>query len=170
MAEYIDVYDKHRNKTGEQIDRKSQKLNEDQYQLYVTALLQNTEGKFLITQRALDKKWAAGWWEVSGGGALAGETSLQAVIREVKEEVGLDISTVSGNVLYSYQNTAPESGDNYFNDIYLFVFDFSLSQVTLRQEEAIDCKMATWEEIETINQSGEFLHFSRIETALKNTL
>ena len=37
----------------------------------------------------MTKAWAAGWWEVSGGAAQAGETSKEAVIREVGEETNL---------------------------------------------------------------------------------
>ena len=43
--------------------------------LYVLALVENARGEFLITQRALDKSWGAGWWEVSGGG-VAGAASI----------------------------------------------------------------------------------------------
>ena len=32
---------------------------------------------------------AAGWWEVPGAGVRAGEDSLDAVIREIKEETGV---------------------------------------------------------------------------------
>ena len=60
----------------------------------VLALIQDRAGRTLITQRSADKRWAAGWWEVPGGGVLAGETSLQAVVREVREEVGLDLSLI----------------------------------------------------------------------------
>ena len=35
----------------------------------------------------MTKAWAPGWWEVSGGAAMAGEDSADAVKREVLEEM-----------------------------------------------------------------------------------
>lgn len=47
----------------------------------------------------MTKAWAPGWWEVSGGAAQAGEASRDAVLREVKEETGLDASEAEGGYL-----------------------------------------------------------------------
>lgn len=166
MIEYIDVYDKNREKIGLTIPRYGSKLEEGQYQLYVTAILQDANGKYLITQRSMDKGWGAGWWEVSGGGVLAGETPIQCVVREVGEEVGLDVTAVEPQLIYSYENVDTKGNDNYFMDIYLFQFDFSVEDVVLQESEAIDCKLATWEEVAALNDQGIFLHYKRIATAL----
>lgn len=47
----------------------------------------------------MTKAWAPGWWEVSGGAAQAGESSYEAVLREVKEETGLDARDAEGGYL-----------------------------------------------------------------------
>ena len=44
----------------------------------------------------MSNAWAPGWWEVSGGAAQAGESSWEAVRREVREETGLDVSKADG--------------------------------------------------------------------------
>ena len=46
----------------------------------------------------MDKEWAAGWWEVPGGGVRAGEESKEAAMREVKEETGIDVSNAGGGL------------------------------------------------------------------------
>ena len=46
------------------------------------------KGKVLLTRRAPEKSFA-GTWENSGGGAQAGEESLQAITRELYEETGI---------------------------------------------------------------------------------
>ena len=46
----------------------------------------------------MTKAWAPGWWEVSGGAAQAGEASYDAVLREVKEETGLDVKDAEGGI------------------------------------------------------------------------
>ena len=59
--------------------------------LTVLGVVGRPDGTFLITKRVMTKAWAPGWWEVSGGAAQAGEESCEAVLREVKEETGLDV-------------------------------------------------------------------------------
>jgi len=167
MEELIDLYDADRNPIGKTIPREGAFLKEGEFMLYVLAIVQNMEGKYLITQRSMDKHWAAGWWEVTGGGVLSGETSSQAVLREVREEVGLDVSGQPIAPVYAYKNVDLERGDNYIVDIYHFHLDVTKDDVTLQDSEAIDCAFATWAEICSLAEQGLFLHFSRLRQALE---
>ena len=90
--ELWDIYDKNKNRTGRTMKRNDWCLKDDEYHLTVLGVVCREDGKFLITKRAMDKAWAPGWWEVSGGAAMAGEESIDAVRREVLEETGLDVS------------------------------------------------------------------------------
>lgn len=56
----------------------------------VAAIITNNEGKILITQRNL-KKSQGGLWEFPGGKIEKGETREEAIIREIKEELTIDI-------------------------------------------------------------------------------
>ena len=167
MEELIDLYDADRNPIGKTIPREGAFLKEGEFMLYVLAIVQNMEGKYLITQRSMDKHWAAGWWEVTGGGVLSGETSSQAVLREVREEVGLDVSGQPIAPVYAYKNVDLERGDNYIVDIYHFHLDIDASDVTLQDSEAIDFKFATWDEITALAEAGTFLHYERLRQALE---
>ena len=167
MDEYIDIYDADRNRTGKTILREGAFLQKGEFMLYVLAIIENAEGKYLITQRSMDKHWAAGWWEVTGGGVLSGETSAQAVVREVREEVGLDVSGEPLEPVYAYTNVDLKAGDNYIVDIYHFHLDVSEQDVTLQDSEAIDCAFASWEDIVRLADDGVFLHFSRLHQALE---
>jgi A/G-specific adenine glycosylase len=69
------------------IRHKKQKSPE--YQVSAAVLRKN--GKILITRRKLEGH-LGGLWEFPGGKVLKNETSEQACIREIKEEVNLDIS------------------------------------------------------------------------------
>ena len=167
MQELIDVYDRDKRPTGLTIPREGAFLHEGQYMLYVLAIIEDAQGRFLITQRSQDKHWAAGWWEVTGGGVRAGESSLEALRREVPEEVGLSIEGWEGEPVWAYENVDLESGDNYIVDIYHFHLDVDASDVTLQDSEAIDFKFATWDEITALAESGTFLHYERLRQALE---
>lgn len=167
IQEMIDIYDSNRKPTGETIAREGAFLHEGQYMLYVLALIENVDGRFLITQRSMDKHWAAGWWEVTGGGVRAGETSAQAVRREVPEEVGLPVTGDIPAPAYGYENVDLKRGDNYFVDIYHLHLDFSADDVRLVDGEAVDFRLATWDEIGELAEQGIFLHYERLRQTLE---
>lgn len=169
QEEMIDVYDADRKLTGKVLPRSS-RLNEGEFMLYVLALIRNPEGQYLVTRRSLTKKWAAGSWEIPGGGADAGETSYQAVCREVLEETGLDLRGCPAEVIYSYCNEDLKRGDNYFVDIYLCQKEFTLSDIVMQKAEVIDTRAVSFEELRILNAADGFLHFGRICEALKQPL
>ena len=164
--EPIDVYDADRRPTGLVIDRRSQRLGQGQYMLYAIVMVCDLQGRMLITRRALDKAWAAGWWEVPGGGVCAGETTREAAIREAGEEVGLDLTRGTLELLWSYRNDDPGYTDNYFADIYRATLDFSVADVRLREREATEFALVSWDEVCELAQQGRFLHYERLAWAL----
>jgi 8-oxo-dGTP diphosphatase len=167
--EQIDIYDKDRKPTGRTKPRhgSGSRLTPDEYMIYALALLENEEGRFLITQRTLDKKWAAGAWEIPGGGADSGETSRQAVEREVLEETGIRVTGVDPVSVYTYRNDDAKGGDNYFCDIYHYRLPFRPEQIRIEEDEVLGFKLATLEEISTLAENDGFLHYKRICEALE---
>lgn len=161
--ELWDIYDSNKQKTGRTMKRNDWCLKDGEYHLTVLGVVVRPDGKFLITQRVMTKSWAPGWWEVSGGGVMAGEDSADAVKREVLEETGLDVSNCEGGYLFSYHRENPGEGDNYFVDIYRFVMDFDESDVKIQKEEAAGFKLATAEEIKELAKQGIFLHYDSIK-------
>lgn len=161
--EYWDIYDANKQKTGRTMKRNDWILQDGEYHLSVLGVVARSDGRFLITKRVMTKAWAPGWWEVSGGAALAGEESEDAVKREVLEETGLDVSNAEGGYMFSYHRENPGKGDNYFVDIYRFVMDFDEKDVKIQTEEALDFKIATHEEIKELAAQGIFLHYDSIK-------
>ncbi|HCC00100.1 MAG TPA: DNA mismatch repair protein MutT, partial [Ruminococcaceae bacterium] len=157
--ELWDIYDENEKKTERTMRRVDWQMKPGEYHLTVLGVLQKTDGRYLITKRKADKEWAPGKWEVSGGGVLAGETSLQAVIREVGEETGIAVTNARGGYVFSYKREKSKEKNNYFLDIYKFVLDFDLSDVKIQEEEVAACRLASKEEIEALAKQGEFLHY-----------
>ena len=56
------------------------------------AVLQKPDGTFLLAQRPPDKIWA-GYWEFPGGKIEPGETPYHALVRELREELGIEVQT-----------------------------------------------------------------------------
>lgn len=65
-------------------------------------VLINAAGEVLLAQRPRDKSWPD-WWEFPGGKIETGETALAALGRELKEELGIQITTASPWVCYDYE-------------------------------------------------------------------
>lgn len=85
--EYNDIYDKKRNRTG-RLHVRGTRWGKEEYGLVVCVWVADGNGKVLLTRRAPEKSFP-GTWENSGGAAQAGESSRQAVARELFEETGI---------------------------------------------------------------------------------
>lgn len=163
--ELWDIYDKDKRRTGRTMKRNDWHMKEGEYHLSVLGVISRPDGRFLITKRADDKAWAPGWWEVSGGAAVAGEDSEDAVRREIREETGLDVSDAEGGLLFTYRRENLEEGDNYFVDVYRFYMEFTEEDIRLQEEEAVDFMIADLEQIQELAGQGIFLHYNSIEKA-----
>lgn len=161
--ELWDIYTEDRVKTGRTMVRNDWHMGPDEFHITVLGVVQHKDGRFLITQRVMTKSWAAGHWEVSGGGVQAGEEPAEAVKREVLEETGLDVSKAEGGYVFSYKRVNPSEGDNYFVDIYRFVMDFDEADLKLQAEETMGYKLAAKEEIAELGRQKIFLHYDSIK-------
>ena len=164
--EIWDIYDENRRLTGRTMVRDDWSMKPGEFHISVIGAVQASDGRYLITQRKEDKPWGAGWWEFPGGGVLAGETPRQAIVREIREEVGLDVSEVPGEVAWSYKRETPAEQNNYFMDVYRFVLDFDSQDVRVQEVEVQGFRLATAEEIAQLGEQGIFLHYTSIAPML----
>jgi 8-oxo-dGTP pyrophosphatase MutT (NUDIX family) len=142
-------------------------LKEGEYHLTVLGIVARKDGKFLITKRVMTKAWAPGWWEVSGGAAIAGEDSIDAVHREIFEETGIDVKKWEGGYQFTYKRENPKEGDNYFVDVYRFIGDFEESDIRLQEGETDGYMLATLDDIKEFADRGVFLHYDSIKKAFE---
>jgi mutator protein MutT len=67
----------------------------------VVGVLRNSAGNYLLTDRVEQDKVDTGFvfgddfWQLPGGGLEVGETVEEGVIREMKEETGLDVDVIT---------------------------------------------------------------------------
>ena len=100
-------------------------------------------------------------WECTGGSALAGDDSLAAAMREVREETGLTLNPENGKCVISYLR------DECFVDIWLFRQDFCLSDVKLLEGETCDAMYASAEQIRQMQQDGVLVPFTYLDELLE---
>lgn len=142
MSEYWDIYDENRKKTGKIVERGVYEFEPGEYHIVVTGIILNSKNEILITKRAEHKKFGL-MWECNGGSVLAGETSLQGVIRELKEEVGVEFKKREAIFLKEVKG-----GKKYpdFKDLWLLRRDVKKEEITFPDGEAIDYKWVTIDE------------------------
>lgn len=68
-------------------------------------ILTDANGRALIARRP-DGAHQAGWWEFPGGKLRLGETPLEGLTRELREELGIEVR--AAQPLLSYRHDYPE--------------------------------------------------------------
>ena len=122
-AEIWDLYDENKELLGKDHVRGEQ-LPIDGYHLVVHVWIRNSKGEYLIAQRSANRPTYPLMWECVDGSVVKGEDSLQGALREVKEEVGVDLLPEKGQVILSDIKKI-EFGKvvNKIVDIWLFKYD-----------------------------------------------
>ena len=145
--EYNDIYDCNRNLTG-RVHERGTPWNPGEYGLVVCVWVHDGKGNLFMTRRAPEKSFA-GTWENSGGAAQAGETSLQAIVRELWEETGIRGEPKEFELLGSDQDR------NAFYDFYCLKKQFPLEQVKLLPGETDDAKWVTFSQVHQMIREGK---------------
>ncbi|MBO4534077.1 MAG: NUDIX domain-containing protein [Treponema sp.] len=148
--ELWDLYDKDR-KPLNRTHVRGEAFAEGEYYVSCEIWVRNSKGEFLITKRHPDKK-AGNLWEFAGGGTLAGETTTQSAVRELKEETGIQSQESELQLFATYQHK------NYFLDLFLLNKDVEISDIVLQPGETIDAKWASEETILQMIDNEEFVY------------
>lgn len=159
IDEYWDIYNEKLQLLPRKI-RYGQEANlaENEYYLHIHALLKNKENQYIIIQRAWNSRHYPGEWEIPGGHVLAGERAEEALIREVREETGLDISFL--NKMY----LGKEIIGKRLNLIWGISVDFDMNALTITEEEVASYRLVTSEEMLKMvsNQCGHNGNFRNL--------
>lgn len=156
--ELWDVYDENRNLTG-RLHRRGDFLEEGDYHLVVHVWLLNSKGEFLLTKRAPNKGYP-NTWETSGGAAQAGDDSLKAALREVREETGLTAYEENAERIYTFKR------EEDFCDVWLIRQDFDLNSVVLLPGETVDKRYVNIDELKSLYRNKELVPYAYLEDFL----
>lgn len=156
MTELWDVYDINRKITGKLVERETYKFQKGEYHLITVAVIMNSKKQILIAKRSEKKKRAPLKWELSGGGVRSGENSLQAILRELTEEIGLKFSADEASFLKETKNVE-KNGSGSFKDFWLFKTDIKAEDVTFPDNEATEAKWVTIDELLKMVEKDEII-------------
>jgi 8-oxo-dGTP diphosphatase len=149
------------------------------------AVLQKPDGTFLLAQRPPDKIWA-GYWEFPGGKIESGETPYHALVRELREELGIAVQTAYPWVtrVFSYPHATVRlnffrvtnwSGELHPHEGQQFswqhVHDVSVEPVLPANGPVLrSLSLPTLYAISNVAELGEAEFMKRLEAALDNGL
>ena len=117
------------------------------YYITVIVVIENNDHEFLIQKRSIEK---GGKWANTGGHPKSGESSLEGIVTEIKEELGIDVKQ---NELTLFKTIKT---DDDFVDLYYLRKDIDINDIVLQKEEVSDVKCANTKEIESLNRLNEF--------------
>jgi 8-oxo-dGTP diphosphatase len=112
----------------------------------VGALIFNDQGKFLVTLRGPAAKNEVGKWEIPGGAVDFGETFVEAIKREVKEELAIEIDV--GEMLTLCDHILPEEKQHWVSPTYICAI---VSGTPVIQEPE-KCSELRWVSVEEAEQ------------------
>lgn len=149
IGEFTDLYDENKKLTGEVLFReKGTKLEvpKGRYSVVVLAFIENNNGEFLFQMTSKRKKNV---WATTGGHVKSGQTSKEAIIEEIKEELGIEINAEEIELFKTYKY------ENAFKDVFYIKKDINISELVYQEDEVEYAKYLSKQEIlNLINNNG----------------
>ena len=147
--EYFDVLNEYGEFTGKVATREECHKN-GYWHRAVYAFIIDNNGNVLLQKRSANKKLWPNMWDVTVGGHVdRGEFGRQALIRETKEELGIEIS--DEDIKYLVGSTSiNEQGDiinKHYNECYLITKNIDVSNIVIQKEEVSEVKYFSREEL-----------------------
>ena len=147
--ELVDWVNKRREyvRTGPRIDYKNAEEVKE-YKQCVHTWIQNNKKEILIQKRASCKKYYPDLWSQTGGGIQHGETSVEAAIRECKEELGIQLEEEKIELIASLKRRFD------FLDIYIARQEIELQDIKCQEAEVSEVKWVTVKELKDMMIKG----------------
>lgn len=173
MTEFFDILDEQGNKTGK-IKARSEVHRDGDWHKAVHIWIVNDKDEVLLQKRSPNKDSYPNMWDISSAGHLtAGDDSLSGAIREIREELGVDVQS-SKLKLIGVRKKADKCTstfiNNEFNDVYLLYLSLDLSKIILQEDEVSEVKYVSIDEFRHMIKSRDkalLMHDDEFEMLFK---
>jgi len=130
-------------------------------------ILISNDGRILLQYRDKNSKWNRDSWSEFGGQIEKGETSEEAIRRELKEELGIELKDLKFFKKYKLQRKK----EIYEQFVFVAPFNYSLDKLKKQIREGGDLALFTWKEIKNLKMADytrkileDFLNLAKVET------
>lgn len=176
--EYLDILDENGNKTGESrsyLDSHKKGLTHAAIHVWIV----NSNNEILIQKREKNRLFHPSCWDISAAGHVsAGQTNLEAAVREVKEELGLNFKESDFVLLCTLRTDSILNNGAFinreFNAVYMVRVNIKVTDIKLNDGEVEAVKFLSIEEFKKwINGEGEKMvpheeEYRKLLESLKN--
>ena len=159
--EIRDLYNRNKEKTNETVYA-TEPIPKNRYILIQLVLIQNYKGQILAQKRSKQK---GGKYALTSGHAQTGETPVQGIVREIKEELGIDAMPEELTLIHSARSDTNQA----FYDLFYLQNNYDTSKIKLQKEEVEEVKWLTEKEVETLCSTNNFKtsHIEAYEVIMK---
>ena len=161
MSELLDVLNKYGEFENREATREECHKQGFWHKGVVVFIVSEDNSKVLLQQRSNKKKLWPNLWDITAGGhVFAGELGYQAVIREAKEEIGVEISKEDLEFIgaTTSENIKGDIINRQYNEYFIVHKDIDVKDIVLQEDEVQDIKWFDKEEIiKKVNNNFENL-------------
>lgn len=163
--EYIDEVDINNQSTNKKFE-KDEFHKKGMWYREVIGFVINDKKEVLIQKRSSNKRDKPNLWEICYGHVSSGEKPKEAIVRELKEEIGLEAKSDDLQHIGIEKTEEEQNGryHNAFSYIYLIKTDKKIEDFKMQEEEVSDIKYIKLERLkEMLKNKDEVLAFSNME-------
>ena len=142
--EYLNLYDKAGNLTNEKGIRGEKT---DKLVGIVIIFIENSKGEFLIQKTSPSRQNV---FATTGGHVSYGDTFLNSIVKEVKEELGIEVTKEEVTEVNTYIK------DSFIQKVYYLKKDIDIEDITIQKDEVQYVAWFSKDNIEKLINNNEF--------------
>ena len=171
--ELLDIVDENNNLIGKTEERNIVH-EKGLWHRHVGAWIMNEKGEILFQKSACCKPENRSKWYKTGGHVDSGETPLEAIKRETKEEIGVVIRAENWELICREKSEKQDNSNHHFTYSFYTKVNYKIEDKKIQKEEVADLKYMTIEEMqekrEKLDENYTFIYwddFNKIIEILK---
>lgn len=149
--ELIDIVDENNELTG-QVEDRWVAFEKGLWRRTVSCWILNEKGEVLLQRRTASKRRNPNKWARTGGQIDSGEKAEEAIYREVKEELGIEIPKEQISIEGIYKS---DDKNRRFAYNFIFVVNYKIDEYILQKEEVAEVKYVEIEDMELARKNND---------------